>query len=172
TVLASTSGEAFDTIDPAAFVPQVHPPTAAHSSSPRGEHVGTEVEGKVTVLPSGDSSAVPTMATADRRASPTLRERPVPAIDGYATLGGRGPGGMGAVSRARQVPLNRPCALKMILAGAHAGAEAALRFLAEAEAVARLQHPNIVQIRHIGQADGLPFFELEYLHPRTLDKPP
>ena len=50
----------------------------------------------------------------------------------------------------------------MILAGAHAGAEAAARFLAEAEAVARLQHPNIVQIHHIGEADGLPFFELEY----------
>ena len=54
----------------------------------------------------------------------------------------------------------------MILAGAHAGAEAAVRFLAEAEAVARLQHPNIVQIYHIGEADGLPFFELEYVDGR------
>ena len=50
----------------------------------------------------------------------------------------------------------------MILGGAHASPEAATRFLAEAEAVARLQHPNIVQIHHVGEVDGLPFFELEY----------
>jgi eukaryotic-like serine/threonine-protein kinase len=42
--------------------------------------------------------------------------------------------------------------------------------LAEAEAVARLQHPNIVQIHHIGEADGLPFFELEYLPGGSLDR--
>ncbi len=58
----------------------------------------------------------------------------------------------------------------MILAGAHADAEAAVRFLAEAEAVARLQHPNIVQIHHIGEADGLPFFELEYVDGGSLDR--
>ena len=48
--------------------------------------------------------------------------------------------------------------------------EAATRFLAEAEAVARLQHPNIVQIHHIGEADGLPFFELEYVDGGSLDR--
>ena len=45
-----------------------------------------------------------------------------------------------------------------------------LRFLAEAEAVARLQHPNIVQIHHIGETDGLPFFELEYVDGGSLDQ--
>ncbi len=45
-----------------------------------------------------------------------------------------------------------------------------LRFLAEAEAVARLQHPNIVQIHHIGEADGLPYFELEYIDGGSLDR--
>ena len=69
-----------------------------------------------------------------------------------------------------QIRLNRPCVLKMILAGAHADAEAAARFLAEAEAVARLQHPNIVQIYHIGEADGLPFFELEFVAGGSLDR--
>ena len=77
---------------------------------------------------------------------------------------------MGVVYRARQVRLNRPCALKVILAGAHADPVAAVRFLAEAEAVARLQHPHIVQIHHIGEADGLPFFELEYVEGGSLDQ--
>ena len=92
-----------------------------------------------------------------------MTNRAVPAIAGYEILGELGRGGMGVVYRARQVRLNRPCVLKMILAGAHASAEATVRFLAEAEAVARLQHPNIVQIHHIGEADGLPYFELEYV---------
>ncbi len=58
----------------------------------------------------------------------------------------------------------------MILGGAHASPEAAARFLAEAEAVARLQHPNVVQIHTIGEADGLPFFELEFLDGGSLDR--
>jgi WD40 repeat protein len=97
-------------------------------------------------------------------------ERAAPSIEGYEVLGELGRGAMGVVYRAREILLNRPCVLKMILAGAHADAEAALRFLAEAEAVARLQHPNIVQIHHIGQTDGLPCFELEYVEGGSLDR--
>ena len=81
-----------------------------------------------------------------------------------------GRGGMGVVYEARQVRLNRPCALKMILAGAHANPEVAARFLAEARTIARLQHPHIVQIHHIGEADGLPFLELEYVAGGSLDR--
>jgi serine/threonine protein kinase len=92
--------------------------------------------------------------------SPAAAEAPVeraaPAVPDYEVLGELGRGGMGVVYRARQVRLNRPCALKMILAGAHATPEAIARFLAEAQAIARLQHPHIVQIHHIGEADGLP----------------
>ena len=77
---------------------------------------------------------------------------------------------MGVVYLARKVALNRPCALKMILAGAHAGQAAAARFRVEAEAVARLRHPGIVQIYHVGEADGLPFLELEYLPGGSLEK--
>jgi WD40 repeat protein/tetratricopeptide (TPR) repeat protein len=58
----------------------------------------------------------------------------------------------------------------MILAGAHATPEAAARFLAEAAAIARLQHPQIVQIHHIGEAEGLPFFELELVPGGSLDQ--
>jgi WD40 repeat protein len=93
-----------------------------------------------------------------------------PAVDGYEILGELGRGGMGIVYLARQVRLNRRCALKMILAGAHANPEVAARFLAEAEAIARLQHPHIVQIHHVGEADGLPFIELEYVSGGSLDR--
>jgi WD40 repeat protein/tRNA A-37 threonylcarbamoyl transferase component Bud32 len=96
--------------------------------------------------------------------------RAAPTIPGYEILGELGRGGMGVVYRARQVRLNRPVALKMILAGAHAAPEAAARFLAEAEAIAKLQHPQIVQIHHIGEADGLPFFELEFVPGGSLDR--
>ena len=51
----------------------------------------------------------------------------------------------------------------MILAGAHAGRKAAFRFVTEAETVARLQHPNIVQIFHIDQHGGYPYFEMEFV---------
>ncbi len=87
----------------------------------------------------------------------------VPAVPGYEMLGELGRGGMGVVYKARQVRLNRVVALKMILAGAHAGAEASLRFLAEAESVARLHHPNIVQIFAFGDCGGRPYFEMEYV---------
>ena len=85
-------------------------------------------------------------------------------------MGELGRGGMGVVYKARHVRLNRPCALKMILAGAHASPEDVARFMTEAEAIARLQHPSIVQIRQIGDADGLPFLELEYVAGGSLDQ--
>jgi WD40 repeat protein len=85
-----------------------------------------------------------------------------PTVHGYEILGVLGRGGMGVVYRARHLALKRTVALKMILAGGHAGAEQRARFRGEAEAVARLQHPHIVQIHEIGEADGRPFFALEY----------
>ncbi len=87
--------------------------------------------------------------------------RPAPTVAGYEVIGEVGRGGMGVVYEARNVRLNRPCALKMILAGVHASPESAVRFLVEAEASARLRHPNIVQVYHVGEADGLPFVEME-----------
>jgi WD40 repeat protein len=85
-----------------------------------------------------------------------------PDVSGYEILRELGRGGMGVVYQARQIQLNRLVALKMILAGAYAGESELARFRTEAEAVARLQHPNIVQIHEVGEADGKPFFSLEY----------
>ncbi len=96
---------------------------------------------------------------------PQLDDRAVgvPTVAGYELLGELGRGGMGVVYKARQVSLNRLVALKMILAGGHAGEAELQRFKAEAEAVARLQHPNIVQIHEVGQSEGRPFFSLEFV---------
>jgi serine/threonine-protein kinase len=78
-------------------------------------------------------------------------------------LGELGRGGMGVVYRAKHIGLNREVALKMILAGSHASVQELARFRAEAEAVAQLQHPNIVQVYDIGEHEGCPFFSLEFI---------
>ncbi|MEZ6134982.1 MAG: serine/threonine-protein kinase [Pirellulaceae bacterium] len=93
-----------------------------------------------------------------------------PVVDGYQILGELGRGGMGVVYKARQRGLKRIVALKMILAGGHAGREQLERFRAEAEAVAQLAHPNIVQIFDVGERDGLPFFALEFIDGMALDE--
>jgi WD40 repeat protein/serine/threonine protein kinase len=86
-----------------------------------------------------------------------------PTVPGYEILGVLGRGGMGVVYKARHLALNRIVALKMILAGSHAGPRELARFRAEAAAIARLQHPNIVQIYDVGEADGRAFFVLEFV---------
>jgi WD40 repeat protein/tRNA A-37 threonylcarbamoyl transferase component Bud32 len=97
-------------------------------------------------------------------ASGTIPKR----IKNYDILGVLGRGGMGVVYKARQHGLNRMAALKMILAAGHASNEDFIRFQTEAEAVAKLQHPNIVQIFEVGEDNGHPFFSLEYVDGGTL----
>lgn len=86
-----------------------------------------------------------------------------PSVAGYEILGELGRGNMGVVYKARQVSLNRLVALKMVRTGAHAGQQELKRFLAEAQLVARLQHPNFVQVFEVGVQDGLPFFSMELI---------
>ena len=86
-----------------------------------------------------------------------------PEVPGYEILGELGRGGMGIVYRARQLGLDRTVALKMIRSGIHAGPKDLERFRAESAALARLQHPNIVQIYDVGETAGRPYFVLEFV---------
>jgi len=88
-----------------------------------------------------------------------------PTIPGYEILCELGRGGMGVVFKAKQSRLDRLVALKMIRDGTLCEPELLQRFQAEAQAVARMQHPNIVQIFEIGLLEGglIPFFSLEFV---------
>ena len=86
-----------------------------------------------------------------------------PVVPGYEIHHELGRGGMGVVYKAKQINLNRPVALKMILTGVHAGQTERERFRREAEAVATLQNPHIVQIFEIGEANGQLYLALEFV---------
>jgi serine/threonine-protein kinase len=86
-----------------------------------------------------------------------------PTIPGYEVLEPLGRGGMGVVYKARQTSLNRVVALKLLPAATHVGPQPATRFRTEAQAIARLQHPNIVQVYEAGEHEAVPFYSMEYV---------
>ncbi len=133
---------------------------------------GEPGEGEIFANPTGTFSAENGSSDLSRT-SPSSAEVLGPStglVAGYEILGVLGRGGMGVVYKARQVQLGRLVALKMILAGAHAGSSDRDRFRTEAEAIARLQHANIVQVHEIGEHEGKPFFSLEFCSGGSLDR--
>jgi hypothetical protein len=87
---------------------------------------------------------------------------PLPTIQGYDIIRIIDHGGMGVVFEARQIELGRTVAIKMI-SSVHLKPKHKARFRTEAEAAARLQHPNFVQIFNVGEINGRPFFAMEYV---------
>jgi serine/threonine protein kinase/tetratricopeptide (TPR) repeat protein len=100
---------------------------------------------------------------------PAAREQPPTGLPGYDLLGLIGRGAMGLVYQARHQGLNRLVALKVLRAPL-AGGEGRARFRAEAEALARLHHPNIVQVYDAGEHQGQPYFTMEYVRGGSLDR--
>ncbi|QDU19317.1 serine/threonine-protein kinase [Urbifossiella limnaea] len=89
-------------------------------------------------------------------------------LGGFQLVRKIGAGGMGQVYLARQLSLKRPVALKLLKADLTKNPTALKRFEAEAHAVAKLNHPNIVQVYEFGEHDGLRYMALEYVEGRNL----
>jgi serine/threonine-protein kinase len=118
------------------------------------------------------ANPLPTGAGSDGKGEKVNSRRPVrtelPTIRGYEIQGVLGQGGVGVVYKTWHLRLNRPVALKMLLAGSYARLGEVERFLREAEAVASLRHPNIVQVYDVGDADGCPYFTMELIEGGSL----
>jgi serine/threonine-protein kinase len=148
------------------------------------DHVVDQLKQCLERPPLAEDSACRRMAAeAEAIGSPTTQwstdpqvERPDAAeallgqlIGRYVVLAKIGGGGMGVVYRARQLPIDRPVALKVILAGVHASAQVLARFDIEGKAVARLRHPNVVQIHEFGNHEGLPYYSMELVEGGSLE---
>jgi serine/threonine protein kinase len=114
--------------------------------------------------PIDDINAITKAFSGDGYSPNVLNPVPTPhSMPGYQVIRELGRGAMGVVYLASQEGLNRSVALKMVLSGVHASEVEKSRFLAEAEALAAIRHPGVVQVYDFGTQDGRPFFALEYL---------
>jgi WD40 repeat protein len=160
----------------AGLPPAEAPPTVIQNfGGPASPNESATVEGTLTGednLPTFAGATPDRLAGLGKGGSRILPPLPAvwPAPPGYQILGELGRGGMGVVYRAKHITLGRIVALKMILSGAYAGENELARFRTEAEALARIAHPNIVQVFEIGEFEGRPYFSLEWCAGGALDR--
>ena len=130
------------------------------SSIERLDRIAQHAETEVTVFRLFPQRESPSSRIAQRTAT-EVTGPPGERIGSYRIERVLGRGGMGIVYLARHDRLNRPVALKVL--PAHASADRITRFRREAEVIAALRHPNIVQMFEIGDHDGQPFLVMEYV---------
>ena len=145
---------------------------AAHHGGERGWFSTFEVpQGPANPPPAPGPASPPVTPrpSATPRTTPTgVQAAGLPIVDGYFLVSELGRGGMGVVYKAKHEKLKRTVALKMVSIYPQDDSGGLVRFQAEAEAVARLHHPNIVQIFEVGEQDGSPFLALEFVTGGTL----
>ncbi|MBI3725967.1 protein kinase [bacterium] len=154
-----------DTVREPASAPPPSPFLAGASSSERLARSSDRVQTSTWSSPSGtwNQSAAPPEVEEARR-------DPARALGPFVLLSELGKGGMGIVFRAWDERLRRIVALKTILPGAGVDDEAVLRFRREAEAVARLRHPNIVAVHEAGELLGKHYIAMDFVEGSSLDE--
>jgi serine/threonine-protein kinase len=123
----------------------------------RARHVEAQMEAMFPTPHSGGDSTRRALREARRN------DGRLPDIPGYEIESVIGTGGMGVVYRARHIKLDRWVAIKMVLLGAYASREEMECLLREAQDVAALRHPNIVQVYDVAEHHGFPYFAMELL---------
>jgi WD40 repeat protein/predicted Ser/Thr protein kinase len=128
-----------------------------------------QVAALVSALPTQEGG-YPLASAATPPAEPPPAKPALPRIRGYEVIKVLGKGGMGVVYRANQLRLHRPVAVKVMSAHVQMTEALRLRFEREARAAADLAHPNVVTIYEYGVVEGVPFFSMELVEGKSLDR--
>ncbi len=138
-------------------------PPSHESSAEAGESPPSERSGADTPSPRGSLAGTDRVLEGCEFLEPPQGPEELGRLGAYAVVRVLGTGGMGIVFLARQTRPQRLVALKMILAGGRADRQRLARFRQEAEVLAQLQHPHIVQIYEVGDFEGRPYFAMEFV---------
>ncbi len=155
------------------------PPDMGASCARCGAPLRASAATEPTVVPASrpPSSSDRTVLRAEGASEPTVvagaapgaSTPPLRTLGPYEILSELGHGGMGVVWKAFDTRLRRVVALKGILSAGDAQADQVQRFMREAQAAARLRHPNIVAVHDVGVVDDQHYFTCDYIEGRSLD---